>query len=254
MQQVQTSSISRYNSIQMSLTKRFSDGLQFLAAYTVGRSRDFYSGGTINELTNTPGDQVNWKLNGGPSDFNRKHRFVFSSVYDLPNLVGRNSAVRWLVNDWQIAGVAVFQSGLPFSILDSNGTSIIQRANFNPAFASSDFAGSGSTSDRLNQYFNTSAFVTSRAGTATFDPSNPYGNTARNLLFGPGQKNVDLSFIKMLPFGERFRGEVRAEFFNIFNWVNYANPGNTIGTPTFGKITSASAGPRVLQFAFKLSF
>lgn len=251
LQQVQTTSISRYNSLQMSLIKRFSDGLQFLAAYTVGRSYDYYSGASINELTNIPGDQVNWRLNGGPSDFNRKHRFVVSGVYDLPKLSGSGSGAKWLVNDWQIAGVAVFQSGLPFSIVDSNGTSIIQRANFSTTFGSSDFAGSGPVSHRLNQYFNTAAFVSSRGAA---DPTAPYGNTPRNLIFGPGQKNIDVSIIKFIPFTERFKGEFRAEFFNVFNWVNYANPGNAFGTPTFGRITSAASGPRVVQFAFKLSF
>lgn len=254
MQEVQTTSLSSYNSLQMSLSSRFKNGLQFLAAYTVGRSIDYYSGSAVNELTNMPGDQFNWRLNRGPSDFNRKHRFVVSGVYDLPNLVAKSNPAKWLLNDWQVAGIAVFQSGLPFSIIDSNGTSIIQRANFNPAFAGGQFTGSGKVSKRLNQYFNTSAFVTSRFGTATFDPNNPFGNTPRNLLFGPGQKNLDISFIKFLPFGERIKGEFRAEFFNVFNWVNYANPGNLIGTPTFGRITSASTGPRVIQFAFKLGF
>ncbi len=253
-QQIQTTSISRYNSLQMSLSKRFSDGLQFLAAYTVGRSTDYYSGSAVNELTNIPGDQFNWRLNRGPSDFNRKHRFVVSGVYDLPNPVGNDSAAKWFLNNWQVAGIAVFQSGLPFSIVDSNGNSIIQRANFNPNFAGSQIAGTGDVGDRLNQYFDTSAFVTSRLGTPAFDRNNPFGNTPRNVLFGPGQKNIDISFIKLIPFGERFRGEVRAEFFNVFNWVNYANPGSLLGTPTFGRITSASTGPRVVQFAFKLGF
>lgn len=254
MQQVQTTSISRYNSLQMSLNKRFSSGLQFLAAYTVGRSTDYYSGGTVNELVNTPGDQFNWRTNRGPSDFNRKHRFVVSGVYDLPGLVGNDNAAKWLVNNWQIAGIGVIQSGLPFSIVDANGTTIIQRANFNPAFNGTEFDFHGDPADRLNQYFNTGAFATSRFGTLTFDPNAPFGNTPRNLLYGPGQKNIDISFIKLLPFTERFRGEFRAEFFNVFNWVNYANPGSTFGTATFGKITSASSGPRVIQFAFKLGF
>ncbi len=253
-QQVQTTSLSSYSSLQMSLSKRFSDGLQFLAAYTVGRSTDYYNGTSVNELGNTPGDQFNWRSNRGPSDFNRKHRLVVSGVYDLPKLVDNDNGAKWLVNNWQIAGIAVFQSGLPFSIIDSNGTTIINRANYNPAFNSSEFTGSGDAGDRQLQYFNTSAFVTSRFGTATFDQANPYGNSARNLIYGPGQKNVDISFIKFLPFTERVRGEFRAEFFNVFNWTNYANPGNALGTATFGRITSAAAGPRVVQFAFKLGF
>ncbi len=256
-QQVQTTSLSRYSSLQMQLTKRFSDGLQFLAAYTVGRSMDYYSGGGgggVNELTNVAGDQFNWQLNHGPSDFNRKHRFVFSAVYDLPKFAGNDSGAKWLVNDWQIAGIAVIQSGLPFSIVDSNGTTIIQRANFASGFGSSDFLTSGDVSTRLNNYFATNAFATSRFGTATFDPNNPFGNTPRNFLFGPGQKNVDISLIKFIPFTERVKGEFRAEFFNVLNVVNYANPGNTIGLANFGRITSAASGPRVIQFAFKLGF
>ena len=161
---------------------------------------------------------------------------------------------KWIANDWQIAGIGVVQSGLPFSVIDQNGTTIISRANFNPAFNSSDFAFHGDPADRLNQFFNTSAFATSRFGTSTFDPTHPYGNAPHNLLFGPGQRNVDISVIKFLPFTERFRGELRAEFFNVFNWINYANPGNAINTATFGRITSASSGPRVIQFAFKLGF
>ena len=254
MQQVQTTGVSDYRSLQMSLAKRFSNGTQFLAAYTAGEATDYYSGGNVNELINNPGDQFNWRLNRGPSEFNRKHRLVISGAYDLPRFVNNSSSTKWLVNDWQIAGIAVFQSGLPFSIIDSNGTSIISRANFNPAYNSSDFYTAGGVSDRTLQYFNTSAFVTSRPGTATFDPNAPFGNTPRNMLFGPGQKNVDVSFIKFLPFSERFRGELRAEIFNAFNWVNYANPGSTIGTATFGRITSAASGPRVVQFAAKLHF
>ena len=77
-----------------------------------------------------PGDQWNWRLNGGASDFNREHRFVVSGVYDLPKFVANDNGAKWLLNDWQVAGIAVFQSGLPFSIIDTNGTSIISRANF----------------------------------------------------------------------------------------------------------------------------
>lgn len=252
MQQIQTTSLSRYDSLQISLTRRFAKGTQFLAAYTFGKSTDYYSGSAVNELTNMPGDQWNWRLNRGPSDFNRKHRFVLSGIYELPKFVDKSNPAKWLVNDWQIAAIAVIQSGLPFSIIDSNGTSIIQRANFSSS--GGNYEGSGSVSDRLNQYFNTSAFATSRFGAASFDPTAPFGNTGRNLIFGPGQTNFDVSFIKFIPINERFKAEFRAEFFNILNQVNYANPGNLIGTATFGRITSASSGPRVIQFGFKLNF
>lgn len=268
-QQVQTTSLSHYNSLQTSLTRRFANGTQFLAAYTYGKSIDYYSGTALNELGNIPGDQFNWRTNRGRSDFNREHRFVISGVYDLPNYNYDSSLARGLLNNWEIAGIAVFQSGLPFSIVNSNDTSLISRANVNPAFSGGVYT-SGSASQRLGQFFNTSAFVPSCpnvvAGTLIctgaynpinnpfFDPSKPFGNTERNSLTGPGQKNVDLSLIKFIPINDRLRGEFRIEAFNVFNWVNYANPNNNISGANFGRIERASTGPRVLQLAFKLNF
>ena len=263
-QQVQTTSLSSYNSLQASLSKRFSTGLQFLAAYTHGKSTDYYSGAALNEITNIPGDQVNWRLNKGRSDFNREHRFVVSGVYSLPKRSYGSAFARGLLNNWQIASIAVFQTGLPFSVVVDNGTSVISRANLASGF-SGDFYTSGSVRNRLNGFFNTAAFVRSCATVLcntglgavtnpTFDPSAPFGNTQRNLLTGPGQKNVDISFIKLMPFSERLRGELRAELFNAFNWVNYANPNNNVIGANFGRIERASSGPRVIQLAFKLNF
>lgn len=252
-QQVQTTSLSTYNSLQTSLSRRFSNGVQFLAAYTFGKSIDYYSGAALNELANVAGDQFDWRTNRGRSDFNREHRFVISGVYDLPKLKDANSFVRNVFGNWQIASIAVFQSGLPFSVENSNGTSIISRANYNRAF-NGDLYTAGNVSERLNGYFNTAAFTGSTFGTATFDPNAPFGNTPRNLLTGPGQKNVDISFIKFVPFTERVRGEFRVEAFNVFNWVNYANPNNNIIGANFGRIERAATGPRVVQLAFKLGF
>lgn len=262
-QQAQTSSNSRFNSLQISLTKRFSSGLQFLAAYTLGKSTDYYSGGPINELIPTSGDQSDWKRNYGPSDYDRRHRFVASFVYDLPKFATERGALKALLNNWQVNGIFTLQTGTPFSIIDSPNFFIIQRANF--AAGAQNLLSTGDIESRLDRYFNTSAFVLSRPilggaslGTPnnpTFDPNNPFGNTPRNFLYGPGQKNLDLSVVKFIPINETVRGELRAEFFNLFNWTNFANPNSNIAVPvTFGRITATSSGPRVIQFAFKLSF
>jgi hypothetical protein len=261
---VQTSSNSKYNSLQTTLTRRFAQGLQFTAAYTFGRSYDYYNGTPVNELASPAGDQFDWKTNYGRSDFNREHRLVVSGAYDLPKSQSDSSVVRALLNNWQIAGIAVFQSGLPFSVIDNPGNAVFSRANFNPAFTG-QIQCSGDVSDCLSSYFNQSAFVTSRPTPAgntgvgavtnpTFDPNNPFGNTPRNFLTGPGQKNVDISLIKFIPVSERVRVEARVEFFNAFNWVNYANPVNNIAIASFGRLISASTGPRVIQFAFKTNF
>src|SRR5215204_4111794 len=263
-QQVQSSSNSDYNSLQLSVTKRFSRGLQFLSAYTYGKSNDYYSGGTINELFAVAGDQSNWRTNYGPSDFDRRHRFVTSFVYDLPKLVSGSNPARVLLNNWQLNGILTLQTGTPFSVVDIVGNNIIQRANFASGFSGSILT-SGSTQSRLNGYFNTAGFAVSRpilAGTnlgtpnnPTFDRTNPFGNTPRNFLYGPGQKNMDFSVVKFIPITETVRGEFRTEFFNLFNWANFANPNSNIAVPsTFGRITGTSAGPRVIQFALKLNF
>jgi hypothetical protein len=263
-QQVQSSSNSQYDSLQISVTKRFSRGLQFLAAYTLGKSNDYYSGTAVNELQAVPGDQLNWRANYGPSDFDRRHRFVYSFVYDFPKTSSDSSVTRALLNNWEIAGILTLQTGLPFSVIDAPNNNIIQRANVNQAFSGTIYT-SGDITERLNGYFSTGAFVTSRpivSGAAlglvnnpTFDPANPFGNTGRNAFRGPGQKNLDFSVVKFLPFTERVRGELRTEFFNLFNWTNFANPNSNIAIPaTFGRITQTSTGPRVIQFAFKLNF
>jgi outer membrane receptor protein involved in Fe transport len=254
LQQVQTSSNSHYDSLQLSVTKRFSRGLQFLSAYTFGKSIDYYSGGTINELASTPGDQFNWKTNRGRSDFDRTQRFVTSFVYDLPALVSNSSASRRLLNNWGLNGIVTFQTGLPFSVVQAPDNNTIQRANLRPGFTGS-IEGSGRTQDRLAQYFNTAAFAPSTLAGGFFDRNAPFGNTGRNILTGPGQKDVDFSIVKFIPFTESVRGEFRTEFFNLFNWANFANPNSNISVPaTFGRITQTSAGPRVIQFAFKLNF
>lgn len=286
LQQVQTTSNSKYNSLQITLTRRFAQGLQLTGAYTYGKAYDYYSGAAVNELANNPGDQYDWKANYGRSDFNREQRLVVSGVYEFPKRNFESQFARAILNNWQIAGVAVFQSGLPFSIIDNPGNAVIGRANVRPGF-SGDFYTSGDTSDRLNGYFNVQAFVpacpigtvvavaggnngfactgTANVGNVNnpfFDSNNPFGNTQRNFLTGPGQKNVDISFIKLVPFSDQLRGELRLEVFNFFNWVNYANPVSNISllnplnpsASSFGKIISASTGPRVIQLGFKLNF
>jgi hypothetical protein len=251
--QVQTNGIANYNSLQMSLTRRFSNGLQFLTSYTFGKSVDYYSGAGVNELTVVPGDQWNWQTNRGRSDFNRENRLVVSGVYALPKRNFGSKFAEGLLNDWQIAGIGVFQSGLPITVIDNPGNSLINRANYNQAFTGSLYT-SGDVSQRLNGYFSTAAFTRSAFGLATFDPNHPFGNSLRNVLTGPSQKNVDISFVKFIPFTEKFKGELRAEFFNVFNWVNYANPNSNISGANFGRIERAATGPRVIQLAFKFKF
>jgi hypothetical protein len=245
---MQSSAISSYNSLQVGVTKRFSYGLQFLAAYTYSHSVDDYSGdpsGT-SDVSVVPGNQAPGLLNNrASSDFDRRQRLVFSGIYDLPRFYkGGSSFARQAVNGWELASVLTLQSGTPFSVLTNANAFVQARADSvsgcNPAL-------SGSVESRLSKYFNTACFT---PATAVGD----FGTTGRNILRGPNQKNVDISIIKYFPFSERTKLEFRGEFFNTFNMVSFANPISIVESANVGQVVATSTGPRVIQFALKLSF
>ena len=243
---MQSSSNSSYNSLQASVIKRFSHGLQFLASYTWSHSLDDYSGdptGT-SDVSVVPGNQAPGFLNNyANSDFDRRQRFVFSGIYDLPNFYKGNYGVaRQVVNGWELASILTLQSGTPFSVL-TNDTAFVQaRADSLPNCNPNE---SGSVQSRLTKYFNPTCFAA-----ATTD----FGNTGRNILRGPNQRNVDISIIKYFPVSERMKLEFRGEFFNVFNMVSFANPINIVESPNVGQIVATSTGPRVIQFALKINF
>jgi hypothetical protein len=99
-----------------------------------------------------------------------------------------------------------------------------------------------------NPYFDTTAFAVPTANTADF------GTLGRNIIRGPKQINTDLSIMKLFPITESQKVEFRAEFFNLFNNVNFANPVNVVSSGNFGQIASTTTGPRVIQFALKYNF
>ncbi len=247
---MQSSSNSSYNSLQASVTKRFSNGLTFLASYTWSHSLDDYSGdptGT-SDVTVVPGNQAPGQLNNyASSDFDRRNRFVFSGTYDLPKFYkGGSTFARQAANGWQLASVITVQSGTPFSVI-TNDTAFVQaRANSVPGC---NPAVSGSVESRLANYFNVACFAPAPATAA-----GGFGNTGRNILQGPNQKNVDISVIKYFSVTERAKLEFRSEFFNAFNLLSFQNPDNVLASPSAGQVLATSTGPRVIQFALKLNF
>jgi hypothetical protein len=248
---MQSSSNSSYNSFQASVTKRFSHGLTFLASYTWSHSLDDYSGdltGT-SDVSVVPGNQAPGFLNNNyaTSDFDRRHRFVFSGIYDLPKFYkGASGFARQAVNGWELASILTLQSGTPFSVV-TNDTAFVQaRADFVPGCSP---AGSGSVESRLLHYFNTACFTAAPATAA-----GGFGDSARNLLRGPNQRNADISIIKFFPITEQTKLEFRGEFFNAFNVVSFQNPVNVLAAANVGQIVETSTGPRVIQFALKLNF
>ncbi len=249
-QLAQSNASSNYNSLQTSLTKRFSKGLQFLASYTYSRSIDYNSGqpGAGNELNVLAGDQQNMLSQRGVSDFDRPHRFVLSGLYDFPKFYkGDSGFAKRAINGWELSSIMTFQSGSPFTVTCTSGSSTYNRADLTGTSPTV----SGDTESKLGGYFNTAAFKTTCANVA------PFGTSPRNFLRGPGQKNVDIGIVKFIPINERQKLEFRTELFNAFNLVNFANPISTYTTGApglLGAIVSTNTGPRVVQFALKYSF
>ncbi|HUC42291.1 MAG TPA: carboxypeptidase-like regulatory domain-containing protein [Candidatus Micrarchaeaceae archaeon] len=244
--EMESSSNSSYNSLQASLTKRFSNGLQFLASYTYSHSLDDYSGdpsGT-SDVTVVPGNQEILN-NYASSDFDRRHRFVFSGIYDFPDFYkGDSRFAKEAANGWEVASIFTIQSGQPFSVLTAATAFVQARADFASAAPCNPYT-SGSTLNRLGEYFNLACFAPAGAD---------FGNTGRNLLVGPNQKDVDISIVKYFPVTERTNFEFRTEFFNAFNNVSFANPVNILTSLTPGQIVATTVGPRVIQFALKFTF
>ena len=247
---MESNSNSNYNSLQATLNKRFSHGLQMLLSYTWSHSIDDYSGSDVSDIGVIPGNMVDEQSNRASSDFDRRHRFVGSYLYNLPDAYHGGSAFgKKALNSWSVSGIVTLQSGVPFSIFgqdtgfESTRADLVAGRTLQSAIKSGDVAG------RLNGYFDPSAFMQPPAYTPD------WGQLGRNIIRGPKQINTDLSIMKSIPVTEIQRLEFRTEFFNLFNNVNFANPVNVISpSSNFGSIVSTSTGPRVIQFALKYNF
>jgi len=248
----ETASDSRYNSLEASVTQRFSHGLRMLASYTFSKAMDDTSGGSTSIFSEVNGDEDHLWVNKGPSDFDRTQRFVVNAGYEIPRWgFGWNNTAfgRKFFSRWEVSGVAIAQSGTPFSITDSSGAAYFgvtgSTASFAPGAALANAELSGSVESRLTEYFNPVAFV--KAG-------NYFGNAGRNILRGPSQRNLDIAVSKQVPMTERLNAEIRGELFNVMNMVNFANPSGAITSSGFGVVKSTTGNPRIVQFALKLMF
>jgi hypothetical protein len=257
----QTTFDSNYNSLQTSVTKRLSRGLNFLGSYTWSKNLDFTSGSgslsafLLSFLTN---DQTNPSQARGVADFDREHRAVLSFVYAPPRLDEGPAAVRRALSQWQISGESVLQSGLPVTGIDSTaGSAYGNISGFSRAQCTGATpASSGSIYSRLGGYFNPAAFapppVIGDDGAAT-----GFGSCGIGILRGPSELNLDLGVQRSFAITESSRLEFRAEFFNFTNTPKFALPISDFAAgsnSSFGQITSTVANPRIIQFALKYSF
>lgn len=245
---MESNSNSSYNSLQATVNKRLSRGLQMLLSYTWSHSIDDYSGSDVSDITLLPGNMVDESKNHGSSDFDRRQRFVASYLYNLPEVYRGDSAIgRKVLNSWSLSGIVTLQSGTPFSIYGADTAFSATLADLAPGRTLASAIKGGNVADRLNAYFDPTAFV---APTAFGD----FGQLGRNIIVGPKQIDTDMSFVKTIPVTEKQRVEFRGELFNVFNNVNFANPIDIVTSENFGQIPATSTGPRVAQFALKYMF
>ncbi|MBZ5577514.1 MAG: carboxypeptidase-like regulatory domain-containing protein [Acidobacteriia bacterium] len=251
-----------YNALQVDVTRRFTQGLQFRANYTWSKNLDMNSGLTIAQSNNEPQmimDRNDPSRDWGRSALDNKHQASISSQYALPFGKGQH----WLrsagglggklASGWQLNGIATVLSGFPFTpLLGSNrsGDGNIRnpdRPSLNPAFTGAIVTGNP------NRWYNPSAFVAPAVGT--------WGNLGRGVFNGPGLAELDMSLFKTTAISERTNLQFRAEFFNLSNHTNLGPPNATAfsGIPpapsaSAGLITLTATASRQIQFGLKVIF
>ncbi len=242
---------SAYHSLQATLRKQASHGLAFQATYTYSRSA---SNTTIyNDLTNM-------SLDWARTAFDRPHRFTTNLDYQLPAPAGVSGLKGSLLKGWSLAGIIIVQSGTPMTLTDPNGGGVYGKASPStvtlcPGATHANLITSGSITERLYSWINTSAIC--GAAAVGSDGATGYGTSGQSIMTGPDQFNTDFSIGKRTRVGGLREDAVlafRMELYNALNHPQFANPGTTLGTATFGVITQPSVAPRLIQFALKYVF
>jgi len=258
---------SSYHSLQLSLERRMTHGVTVLANYTWSKSiDDLPPGGGVNDIgadsvsARPWDDPLRHQFDRGPSDFDRKHNFVASFIWQLPRLSKSNILARSILGNWQLGGIVSARTGRPLTVVSGtnrSGTGIGQdRAKLvGAALGPGSCAVAGITTRPCKDWLNPLAF--------TQADLNTFGNVGKGSIRFPGFYAWDMSLSKTFSFKDQWKVQLRGEFFNLFNRVNFLSDDGTVGpasnfakvssTSSFGAITTAT-DPRIGQLALKLIF
>jgi hypothetical protein len=243
---------SWYNSLQSSVRMRPTNGISFLLSYTLGHAEDHVSGLNIGGearpvMPVAIGDDASVEraltFEKGAALFDVRHRLVLSFNAELPAPEGAGQVTEVLLRGWQVNGIFQVQSGFPLTAID-NTLSIRYLTNRPNQICDPNSDAPGT----VDEWFETTCFQR-RALAETAEP----GSAPRNSIRGPGFARTDLSLFRNIRVTDNHRIQLRIEAFNLFNQTRFGQPGNQIGTPNFGRITSSEDG-RIVQLAVKYSF
>lgn len=252
---------SNYNSLQVTIEKHYSHGLQFLSAYTWAHSSDVSSSfeDTSFQAAGGVDPYGNFGRDYGDSAFDARQRWVFSGIYDIPSLKHVWSAAPdRIFNGWRISGINAIQTGFPINFQDTGSRSLTCSENFTyyacpdrPEVLSAVTILDPKTSvigTKNHYYFNPSAFGRETLGTLS--------NMGRGFLHGPGYWNTDFSLQKDTKITEGKTLQLRFEAYNLFNHTNFANPSGSVTSGNFGRILSIRnfTNSRQMQLGAKFIF
>jgi hypothetical protein len=276
---------SFYHSLELQLTKVMSHGLQVQGSFTWGKSIDTGSASGAGDQFGNSIASPKWfdmRLNRGPSDFNIGRTLVINATWLVPTPKSISGPFAWPLKGWQVGGIYKASDGVPFTATFGTDGDPLGSNSGDPWDFPNRLTGPGcgtlTNPGNHSNYIKTQCFAIPTAPSAAFykancDPTfgtfpqcfNLLGNAGRNILTGPGLSSLDFSLFKnnyIKRISENFNVQFRAEFFNIFNRVNFnvpANPNNTdifdsTGAPTgvAGLLTSTTTTAREIQFALKL--
>ena len=242
-----TDSNSIYHAMQTRYEHRFSKGLSLTAAYTWSHMIDDAAQSTNRGACQCQNPRHRGIAERASSIFDNRHRLVVGYVWELPFAKSLKGPSGFVVSGWSLGGVVTLQNGFPFNITQSGDSQNVDGLWERPNLVTGVSAALPGGQRDASHWFNTSAF--SRGVMQ-------YGNSPRNPLVGPGIHTFDLSGSKSfkMPYKESHELMFRAEFFNAFNTPELSNPGSSLGTGTFGRVTSTFSDQRQIQLALKYSF
>lgn len=264
-----TDTNSSFNAMILRISRRFSHGFTFDSNYRWSKSIDIVSSEQVGAAN--PTFPFDLRQERGPSDYDVRHSFVFSGLWELPILRGRHDLLGKTLGGWQLSGIATFHSGFPWTPVIGNCPSNNQPV-YCPARPTAYLRAAGT--DTSNNAFITGSnfpgggltFFSNIAALGPAGQAMQFNNVApgigRNSFRGPNYRDVDLSIAKRFgmprAFGETSNLEIKANFFNVFNILNlqsfgFASSSTQITSSTFGRAAGALSG-RVIEFQGRFTF